>query len=85
MPVLWCGKDTGREYRVGLYCEKENNDFVVAQGNWIKTEDIEHLNECLEKIGEKPVPIDIPDGIDWSKYKQKTSASPEAKPNKKQP
>jgi hypothetical protein len=71
MPVLWCGKNTGKDTRVGIHCLKQGNDIVVYRGaRHVNKEDVANLNECLQKIGEKPVPLDIPDGIDWSKYKK---------------
>ena len=73
MPVLWCGKGSLHN-RVTLciqYIKKQNNgiDFNLVHGS-TNYKEIEYLNKCLKKIGEKPVSFDIPDGIDWSKYKQ---------------
>lgn len=72
VPYVWCGKPTGSKYRLSLHLSKsEDDDGKVYWYLWkgsVRKEDIDFLNRCLKKIGEKPVPIDVPDNVDWKKY-----------------
>ena len=72
VPYVWCGKPNGIQYRLSLHLSNQKNDdgkvyWYLWKGS-VKREDIDFLNQCLKKMGEKPVPFNIPDGVDWKKY-----------------
>ena len=71
VPYIWCGKPTGSKYRTALIIDYNNNDGRITWNLWKRDTSekaINLLNRCLKLIGEKQVPINIPDNIDWSKY-----------------
>jgi hypothetical protein len=68
MPVLWCGKETGLDSRMGICCTIEKNKPIWDRVKKVTLSDISLLNQCLKKINEKPIDIDIPENIDWKKY-----------------
>ena len=74
MPILWCGKGSDLDRcsldLMSISKVKKGIDISLLFGSVNKT-DIESLNDCLKTIGENTVSFDIPDGIDWSKYKKK--------------
>lgn len=72
VPYAWCGKPTGIPYRLSLHLFGNKDDdgkfYWHLMNGSVKKEDIDFLNHCLKKMGEKPVPIDIPDSVNWKKY-----------------
>lgn len=84
-PYIWCGKKTeGDRIALVVGYDAKQKQFILDWSNIVET-DIEKLNKCLKEIGEKPISINIPDNIDWSKYKlENSSASAEANQPKEQ-
>jgi len=77
IPFAWCGRTTGISTRLVTIItyrpEKEEHSLSLSHKNMEGEElqeRLQRLNDILKGIGEKPIPLNIPEGIDWSKYKQ---------------
>ena len=68
MPVLWCGKETGQDYRMGICCIIDKNKPTWDRVKKVTKSDITLLNKCLKTINQSSISINIPDNIDWGKY-----------------
>ena len=91
IPLIWCGKPTRTEVRVVTGIQFPPNSQTEGTSALIhynmKEEELQErlkrLNDILIEIGEKSVELNIPDGIDWSKYKksiENNAATPDPAP-----
>ena len=71
IPFYWCGRPTGLKSRVaaGVW-GKASFSHQDMKEEELK-ERLERLNRILTDIGEKPVSLNVPKGIDWNQYKKK--------------
>lgn len=64
IPFFWCGNPSSSQMRAGGWTFKTNTGWTIEKGQ-VDDEMLEHLNDCLEAIGEKPMDWNVPDGVDW--------------------
>jgi hypothetical protein len=74
LPYAWCGAPTGSgSARVCITLSGGSTPtgwewWLDGRGGSVKDDAIALLNECLRSIGEKEVPLNVPEGIDWMKF-----------------
>jgi hypothetical protein len=87
IPFYWCGKPSGLGMRlVGMAHRSGDNEWWVINDR-ISEEDlkecVDRLNLCLAEIGEPPISLNVPDGVDWDRISKSgpadgSSSSPTA-------
>ena len=86
LPYAWSGDFIGypsdSPKRMGLRVHG-GRDGWYAEANDLHEFEFSILNDCLKAIGEKPVEINVPKGIDWNQY-QPTDAERAAATEKPQ-
>ena len=88
IPFAWCGRPTGVSTRlvtiINYQPKKEEHSLSLFHKN-MEEEELEErlkrLNKILKEIGEAPVSLNIPEGIDWQKYKIEKNENEIASPN----
>lgn len=68
VPIYWCGRSTGTGDRLCVEVRWEHGRHSLNMGR-IKEETLVErvawLNKQLAELGERPVSLDIPPGVDW--------------------
>lgn len=68
VPIYWCGRSTGTGDRLCVAVRSEHGRPWLNMGR-IKEETLVErvtwLNKQLAELGERPVSLDIPPGVDW--------------------
>jgi len=86
LPYAWSGGVIGypsdSSWRIGLSVSRSGIGWNVEEADFHESE-LGLLNDCLKAIGEKPVEINVPKGIDWNQY-QPTDAERAAATEKPQ-
>jgi hypothetical protein len=73
IPFAWCGKPTHTGTRVvtGIASRTWQDGAQLHHFNMAEEEvraSVDALNRILDDIGERPVALNLPDGIDWSRW-----------------
>lgn len=68
VPIYWCGRSTGTGDRLCVTVRWEHGRHSLNMGRTKEetlVERVAWLNKQLAELGERPVSLDIPPGVDW--------------------
>jgi hypothetical protein len=73
IPLFWCGKPNPIWGRVS-WCAYPGDEPCITLGDYgddTLEAAVAKLNKYLVEMGEEPIPMDVPEGIDWRQYETK--------------
>lgn len=67
VPLYWCGRPSSKNERFMVTVLNRTNFWITSPTEEKLAARIRRLNQILEAMGERPVPLNIPDNVDWDK------------------
>ena len=67
VPFYWCGRENSKQLRLLCVVQKGSLIWIDKVSEQQLAKQVDQLNQLLTTIGERPVPLNIPDNVDWDK------------------
>lgn len=67
VPLYWCGRSNSKNERFMVTVRSRTNLWISSVSEEQLAERVGRLNRLLTTMGERPVPLNIPDNVDWDK------------------
>jgi hypothetical protein len=67
VPLYWCGRPSSKNERFMVTVLNRTNFWITSVTEEKLAARIRRLNQVLADMGERPVPLNVPDNVDWDK------------------